>query len=38
MTDDFVNVLLIEDDSIEAGLIREELLRATPPEVRCDHV
>ena len=38
MTDDFVNVLLIEDDSIEAGLIRDELLRATPPEVRCDHV
>jgi diguanylate cyclase (GGDEF)-like protein/PAS domain S-box-containing protein len=38
MTDDFVNVLLIEDDSIEAGLIRDELLRATPPDVRCEHV
>jgi diguanylate cyclase (GGDEF)-like protein/PAS domain S-box-containing protein len=38
MTDDFVNVLLIEDDNVEAGLIRDELLRATRPDVRCDHV
>ena len=38
MTDDLVNVLLIEDDNVEAGLIRDELLRATRPDVRCDHV
>jgi diguanylate cyclase (GGDEF)-like protein/PAS domain S-box-containing protein len=38
MTDDFVNVLLIEDDNVEAGLIRDELLHATRPDVQCDHV
>src|SRR5688500_9799931 len=38
MTDEFVSVLLIEDDNVEAGLIRDELLGATRPDVRVDHV
>jgi diguanylate cyclase (GGDEF)-like protein/PAS domain S-box-containing protein len=38
MTDDFVSVLLIEDDSVEAGLIRDEILREARPGVRFDHV
>ena len=38
MTDDFVTVLLIEDDNVEAGLIRDELVHATRPDVKCDHV